>query len=57
MAVLKMPVSSRLYGKEYVNEKDVMDTENDVPFLLSVDFHDGTAAVDKSLHFRGDKSF
>ena len=51
-----MPVSSRLYGKEYVNEKDVMDTENDVPFLLSVNSDDGTAAIDKSFYFRIDKS-
>ena len=47
-----MPVFSRLYGKGYVNEKDVMDTENDVPFLLSVNFYDGTAESDKSHNSR-----
>ena len=52
-----MPVFSRLYGKGYVNEKDVMDTENDVPFLLSVNFYDGTAESDKSHNSRIDKSF
>ncbi len=42
--------------KEFVNEKDVMDTENDVSFLLSVNSDDGTAAIDKSFYFRIDKS-
>ena len=51
-----MPVSSRLYGKEYVNEKDVMDTENDVPILLSFNSNDDTATFVRPFYFRIDKS-